>query len=88
MEEGELKKSSRHVRRGLNATVNLISMFPRLLWFLCAASLGLNATLCAQLATVPTQFGPAPATTLSLGETQTVDLRTLLGVPGVTGQVM
>jgi cyclophilin family peptidyl-prolyl cis-trans isomerase len=68
--------------------VNLFFMLPRLLWFLCAAGLGLNATLCAQLATVPTQFGTAPATTLSPGETTTVNLPALLGVPGISGQVM
>ncbi len=76
------------MRRGLNAVVNLSFMLPRLLWFLCAAGLGLNATLCAQLATVPTQFGTAPATTLSPGETTTVNLPALLGVPGISGQVM
>lgn len=43
----------------------------------------------AQLATVPTLLGAPPAmTTLAPGGTTTVDLRTLLGVPGVTGQVM
>jgi cyclophilin family peptidyl-prolyl cis-trans isomerase len=83
-----LKKSIHNLRRGLNANVNLYFMFPRLLWFFCAASLVFNPTLRAQMATVPTQFGSAPATTLSPGETQTVDLRTLLGVPGITGQVM
>lgn len=76
------------MRRGLNAVVNLSFMLPRLLWFLGAAGLGLNATLCAQLATVPTQFGTAPTTTLSPGETTTVNLPALLGVPGISGQVM
>ena len=76
------------MRRGLNAVVNLSFMLPRLLWFLGAAGLGLNATLCAQLATVPTQFGTAPATTLSPGETTSVNLPALLGVPGISGQVM
>lgn len=42
----------------------------------------------AQLATVPTQLGTPPVTTLAPGGTVTVDLRTWLGVPGVTGQVM
>ena len=83
-----LKKSIHNLRRGLNASVNFFFMFPRLFWFFCAASLVFNPTLRAQFATVPTQFGSAPATTLSPGETQTVDLRTLLGVPGITGQVM
>jgi len=82
------KKSIHNLRRGLNASVNLFFMFPRLLWFFCAASLVFHPTLRAQFATVPPQFGSAPAPTLSPGETQTVDLRTLLGVPGITGQVM
>ena len=42
----------------------------------------------AQLATVPTQLGTPPATTLAPGGTATVDLRPWLGVPGVTGQVV
>ncbi|MBC7365704.1 MAG: hypothetical protein H7343_02645, partial [Undibacterium sp.] len=42
----------------------------------------------AQLATVPTQLGAPPVTRLAPGGTATVDLRTWLGVPGVTGQVV
>ena len=63
-------------------------MFSRLLWSFCAAFLFLVTVLRAQLATVPTQLGTAPAITLFPGETLSVDLRTLLGVPGVTGQVL
>ena len=51
--------------------------------------LGLALAGRAQLASVPTTLGVPPATTtIAPGGTATVDLRSYLGVPGITGQVM
>jgi len=61
----------------------------KLRWFLSATLfLAVTASGRAQLATVPTLLGTPPATTLAPGGTVTVDLRTWLGVPGITGQVV
>lgn len=63
-------------------------MISRILLSGLLVSVILALGLRAQQATTPTTLGTPPPTLLAPGSQVTVDLRTFLGVPGVTGQVV